>query len=499
MEYLEIFCGIVALFLAIYYYFTIKFKFWESRGVIGPRPIFLFGNFLKVILARTTLPEYVKQIYEKYENEQMIGTYMLSAPVLILRDPEIIKDVLIRDFSKFGNRGINFSDKAEPLSTNILNLEPKRWRPLRGKLSPMFTSGKLKDMFDLILESGAQLEKYLNKIVAQKEPIDFHNVTAKFATDVIGSCAFGIETSALDDEESDFRKLGKTIVAVDLQNTIRLKVRTFLPKLYDLSGYIFPERRFTPYFTNLVADTMKYRKENKVYRPDFIHILMELKEHPDSIEEFKLTNEILAAQAFIFFVAGFETSSSTMSNALYELARNPQIQDKLREEIREHYAKHNGKLKYEHIKNMEYLDKVFKETLRMYPPAGTLPRLSMTNYTFKNTKISIPKDVSVWIPVFAIHRSPDIYPNPDVFNPENFSEAAIATRHPMFYLPFGGGPRKCIGERFGIYQTKIGLISILRNYKVDVCKKTMIPYEFDPNTFLLAAKGGIYLNVSKVD
>lgn len=74
----------------------------------------------------------------------------------------------------------------------------------------------------------------------------------------------------------------------------------------------------------------------------------------------EFTDTFLSAQAFIFFAAGFETSSTTMSNALYELALNHQMQDKLRNEIREHYAKHNGKLKYEHIKEMEYLDKVFK-------------------------------------------------------------------------------------------------------------------------------------------
>ena len=100
--------------------------------------------------------------------------------------------------------------------------------------------------------------------------------------------------------------------------------------------------------------------------------------------------------------------------------------------------------------------------------------------------------------MYALHHDADIYPNPEVFNPENFNEDAIEARHPMTYLPFGDGPRNCIGSRFAIFQTKVGLITILRNYKVDVCEKTMIPYEFIKTSFLLTPKGGIYLKLTKL-
>lgn len=139
------------------------------------------------------------------------------------------------------------------------------------------------------------------------------------------------------------------------------------------------------FLTNLIKDTINYRKENKIVRPDFVNTLIELKDHPEKLEtismSFKinfffsqknykchfnvffffteLTDSMIASQAFVFFVAGFETSSSTISHALYELAQNQEIQDKLREEIREVYEKH-GELTYDVIKNMKYLDKVLK-------------------------------------------------------------------------------------------------------------------------------------------
>ena len=173
--------------------------------------------------------------------------------------------------------------QADPLSLNLLNLEPERWRPLRSKLSPMFTSGKLKDMFGLILECADHFGKYLDKLAAGDEPVDFREVTAKYTTDVIGSCAFGIEMSSMSDENSEFRKVGREIFRPSLEGVIRLKMRFYASKLYDWLGYILPDKRLAPFFTKLVTDTMRYRKEHDVYRPDFIHMLMQLKEHPEKV------------------------------------------------------------------------------------------------------------------------------------------------------------------------------------------------------------------------
>lgn len=84
--------------------------------------------------------------------------------------------------------------------------------------------------------------------------------------------------------------------------------------------------------------------------------------------------------------------------------------------------------------------------MRKYPPGTLITRRSVSEYTFKNTNVTIPKGTMIWIPAFPIHRDPNIYPNPDDFNPENFTEDAINNRHPMNYLAFSNGPRNCIGK-----------------------------------------------------
>ncbi|KAL0110962.1 hypothetical protein PUN28_012778 [Cardiocondyla obscurior] len=445
MELFEILCGISTVIIVLYYFLTSTYDFWTSHGVRGPKPIIGFGNFKDVILNKTFLGDFIKNIYDAYKNEPMIGIFTAKTPVLILRDPNLIKDVLIKDFSHFANRGRTIFEKIEPLSQHLAALELKRWRPLRIKLSPVFTSGKLKEMFSLISECADNLIQYMEKIASKNEPVECRDLTAKYTTDVIGSCAFGIETNALSNENSEFRRMGRKIFAPTWKSMLRNKLRDFFPWFYQMLGYVLPQTEVDKFFIRVVVETMDYREKNNIIRNDFIDTLRELKKHPEKMANIEITESLLASQAFVFFLAGFETSSTTISNALYELALNPNIQDKLRNEINEYHVKYNGDLTYDIIKKMDYLDKVFKETLRKYPPATVLSRESMSSYTFDGTEVTIPEKQKLWIPIYAIHLDPDIYPKPDVFDPERFNEEAIQSRHPMTYLPFGDGPRNCIG------------------------------------------------------
>ncbi|CAL1677693.1 unnamed protein product [Lasius platythorax] len=294
--------------------------------------------------------------------------------------------------------------------------------------------------------------------------------------------------------------MGRLIFTPTWGNNLRYRCVKFLPQIFcNLLSYIVPKTEVTKFFTRFVVETMDYRDANNIVRHDFIDTLRELKKHPEKLGDIDLTDSLIAAQAFIFFAAGFETSSSTMSNALYELALNQEIQDKLREEINDEYIRHNGNFTYENIKKMNYMDKIFKETLRKYPPVPQLGRKTTSSYTFAGTKVNIPKGQDIWIPVYAIQRDPDIYPKPDVFDPERFTDEVVQTRHPMFYLPFGDGPRNCIGARLAVHQTKVGLIKILRHYKVETCEKTQIPYVNNPKAIFLAPENGIHLKIIKIN
>ncbi|XP_043279162.1 cytochrome P450 6A1-like [Venturia canescens] len=499
MEWLELVLAISMLLFGFYYWASSTFDFWKTRNVSGPPPLPLIGNLKDVLLGKNSMGQLLKEIYEEYRNEPTIGIYLRRKPVLLLVDPDIIKDVLIKDFSTFADRGLRTFEKVEPLTQHLVNLEHARWRPLRTKLSPVFTSGKLKQMFYLLAECGEHLEKYVEKLTARNKPIECRELTAKFTTDVIGHCAFGLKMNALADEESEFRRMGRNVFAPNWRNFIRLRIRESAPWLYDMIGRFIFQSEITLFFMRIMKETMEYRKKNSIVKHDFIDLIMELKDHPDKVGDMELTDAILTSQLFVFFLAGFETSSTTMSHALYELAQNQLIQDKLRSEIQNELSRNNGVLNYEAVKSMKYLDMVFNETLRKYPPATGLLRMATSDYTFSKTNVTIPKGTRILVPIFAIHRDPRIYPQPEIFDPERFTEEAVKARHPMNWLAFGDGPRNCIGARFANYQSKVGLIKILQHHKVDVCDKTEIPYIINPRAVFLSPTSGIHLKFSQIN
>ncbi|KOX80849.1 putative cytochrome P450 6a23 [Melipona quadrifasciata] len=531
MDIIQLLLAVVVIFLAIYYYYQSKYNFWKSRGIPGPKPHLYIGNFIDVLTKKRAICTIVKDLYDEFKNEPVFGIYEGTRPVLVINDLDAIKDVLIRDFSVFVDRGfhvftedptcksgsnISLEEKesvnidaeavlqlskvkttiersqdhffassiedhtkdhlaksqfleADPLSQHLFLLEPERWRPLRVKLSPIFTSGKLKEMFPLVVECAGNLEKYLSKVTEDETPVECRDLAAKFTIDVIGSCVFGISTHALEDENSEFRKMGKRISTSSTKQRVREAIMQFMPSVYEVIGHFLQMKDIDSFFINLVRDTMRYRKENNVIRPDFIHMLMELKEHPEKVDSIELTDILLTAQAFVFFVAGFETSSSTIAHTLYELAQNHEIQDKLRREIRNVYSKNGENLTYTDIKGMSYLDKVFKETLRKYPILPTLNRRAIANYTFRDMKITIPKGTKIWIPVYGFHHDPNIYPDPEKFDPERFNDDVVAARHPMCFLPFGDGPRNCIAKVTTILRNG----NILKNLSSSLNSKTL--------------------------
>ncbi|OXU30705.1 hypothetical protein TSAR_012773 [Trichomalopsis sarcophagae] len=495
----EVAAGLVAIGLAVYCYLTSNMDFWSSRGVKGPKPRPLFGTTLDFAIGRMSLAQHTSQVYEAYSDEPLVGLFTNRKPVLMLRDPEIIKSVLVKDFSVFSDRGFRSATKAEPLSQHLFALEPKRWRPLRQKLSPTFTSGKLKDMFYLLRECTEHLSSFLEDCVERNPVIECRDLAAKFTTDCIGVCAFGLNANAIADEDSQFRKVArKVLLGSSILSRVRNYLRFVAPWLMDLLSPVFYDREVNEFFIGTIAQTMDYRKKNNVERNDFIDLLMAIKDDPSKVGDIEMTDTVIASQAFIFFLAGFETSSSTISHTLYELAQNQAIQDKLREEIVEELKIHNGEITYESVKGMKYLHKIFCETLRKYTPLSVIQRNSVKPYTFSGTKVTIPKDTELWIPIYAIQHDPEIYPEPEKYDPERFDDENVKQRHTSFYLPFGDGPRNCIGARFGNYQTKLGIIQVLKNYKVEVCDQTRIPYVIDPKQFLLTPIDGIKLKFRKI-
>ncbi|XP_069672099.1 probable cytochrome P450 6a14 [Periplaneta americana] len=500
---------------ALYFYFKNSWTYWKKRNVPYVEPTFPFGNFRDVMLIRKSMGEVCKNLYDQLDGEKYGGTYLFTKSGFLFRDPEIIKNVLVKDFSNFHDRGFYMNEEWEPLSGHLFLLPGNKWRKLRAKLTPTFTSGKMKMMFHTLVDCGQELGECLTETAKSEEVIEIKDVVARFSTDVISSCAFGIQCNCLKNPDAEFRQWGRKVFEPSIRGAISGLLSALTPKLFAVLKLQQLDKNVSKYFRKMVQDTISYREENDVKRNDFMQLLIQLKnkgvvdadytddhqnEHTiteEKSDDTKLSMNSVAAQAFVFFVAGFETSSTTMTFCLYELSLNPDIQDRVRREIDEILKKHDGKLTYEAVQEMEYLDKVVSETLRKYPPLPILNRECTKTYHIPGTDVVLNKGDPTVIPVLGLHHDPKYYPNPERFDPERFSEEEKAKRHHYVYLPFGEGPRICIGLRFGLMQTKVGLISLLYRYQFNASKETPVPLVMDVKSFILSPVGGMHLQIKK--
>lgn len=194
-------------------------------------------------------------------------------------------------------------------------------------------------------------------------------------------------------------------------------------------------------FLKIVIDTVEYREKNDIKRNDFLDLLLQLKNNGKFDGEEKEIGKIsftdLAAQCFMFFLAGFETSTTALSYALYELSINQELQDKTRDEIEKVLQKYNGEITYEAIMNMDYCGQVINESMRKYTPGNVLLRVCRKDYPVPGTKHVIEEGMNLMLPMHAIHNDPEFFPDPDKFDPERFSPEEVKKRNPFHFLPFG--------------------------------------------------------------
>ncbi|XP_068084560.1 cytochrome P450 6j1 [Anabrus simplex] len=501
---------LLAVFGVAYTFFTRNYRKWEKKGIPFLKPLPFVGNFKDTVLAKKNIGQVIQDAYEKGKGKPFIGVFAFDQPMLVIRDLDVVKSVLVKDFNYFMDRNFSVDKDSDPLLGRTLSsINGNRWRHLRMKLSPTFTSGKLKRMFEFVDECGKELVLCVNKY-SDDGRIEVKETMARYTTDVIASCIFGIQGNALRDKNSEFRQMLRKIFDFDILKGIKTAVSFFAPVLIIALKLKLIEDDVSDYIRNTIWTTVEHRKKNNVVRKDFLDLLMQLRDkgfmeegesngpETEPGKKFELEEDDFVAQAFGFLAAGFETSSTTMSFALYELSLQPEIQNRLRQEIQSVLEKNNGQLTYDGLQEMIYLDMVVSETLRKYPVLPFLDRKVLQPYTLPGTNFTLDKGDVVIISLSGIHYDPQYYPNPQRFDPERFTEENKRSRPNYSYMPFGEGPRICIGMRMGLLQAKAGLAHLIANFEVAPCQGTPVPMEFDAKSFLLSAKGTLPLSISKI-
>ncbi|XP_037036560.1 probable cytochrome P450 6a21 [Bradysia coprophila] len=499
--FLTLLVGVVTV---SYLYLRHKLNYWQDRGIPCLPPSLLYGN-LDSVGQKVHNTINIQLVYENFKiGHKVCGFYLLQTPRLIILDLDLIKNIMIKDFNNFVDRGVYNNAEVDPLSGHLFAIEGDKWRNLRTKLSSTFTSGKMKMMYPIIQSYSQGLVDLVERLSTNdRNGFDIKNVCTRFTADVIGSCGFGLECGALKDENSEMLRMGEFF---DIRDPL-VRFNFFFVNIFPNFAKRF-NMKITPkfiidFFMPMIRQTYDYRMNNDVNRNDFMSLLIQIIKNgklndDEGVSTGSMTFNELAAQAFLFFVAGFETSSTTMTFALYELAYRKEIQDKLRKEVIEIEKRHNGEITYEAIAEMTYLDQIVNETLRIYTPIGQLFRTCINDYTIPDTNIVINSGMSVIIPIHAIHHDSRYFYDPEVFNPDRFSNEELRKRPQCSFLPFGDGPRNCIGMRFGQMQVKLGIATMIKNFEFSFDENTTYPLWMDTRNIVVTAMHPIRLIAKKI-
>ncbi|KAL5288581.1 hypothetical protein ACFFRR_009051 [Megaselia abdita] len=491
MEYSIITLYLVALLLPLIYIFLDRRQsYWKKRGVPHLKPHFIYGN-IKGVGKTVHLMDPINEIYNVYKDSSVLaGITFLLGNVYIAMDLDLIKNIMVKDFSNFADRTTFINEKDDPLTANMLNLSGKQWQEIRTKLTPTFTSGKMKFMYPTISKVANEMTSVLKEMVIKDSQINIRDIVSRFTVDVIGNCAFGIECNSLVNANSEFLEKGRIGLMKPRHGPLLMTFIRSFPKLASALRFKVLREDVSSFFMNMVKETVDYREQNNVVHNDFMNILISLKNNPET----NLTLNQISAQAFLFFIAGFETSSTVLTFAVYELALNEEIQEKARSEILQALGDQEN-IQFDQISNLTYLNMVYQETLRKYPPAPIVMRKAKSSYHVDGTNFDFEADQRIIIPIYAIQHDDKIYPNPGMFDPNRFSPEEIAKRPSNAWMPFGDGPRNCIGSRFAKIQVFSGLIQLLTNFKFTVSEQTQVPMKFCNKHFLLIPEKEVFIKM----
>ncbi|XP_037047696.1 cytochrome P450 3A8-like isoform X2 [Bradysia coprophila] len=473
-----------------YWSFSKNYKYWKIRGVNGPIPFPIFGNLLDVLLTPRTILEL--KYYRKYGN--LYGYYEGNKTVLVVGQPELIKTILVKDFHSLPQR--YGSGTLHPvLKMNIADIVGDDWKRIRSIAAATFTAGKIRQMYPFVESCVNDFMVHLENIIQTTSNVNIRDFYGCLALEVIVLWAFAVRLNLQNGLDNQFVVHARRISE---SNSIKKFLVKLIPKLIFKTIGVTTEKNSSGksrlYFVNLVRQMIKYRKEGEQKFNDFLQVLMDA-EQSEGEKESELTNVRLSspnktltedeiiAQTVAFVVAGNETTASLLIYATYELAMNTDVQDKLFVEINSSFNT-NGSIDFDELCRLPYLDAVISETLRHHSPVERTTRIVSQEYKLGDTDIILHPGQLVHIPIYAIHHDEKYYPDPFKFDPERFMPHNKHNLIPYTYLPFGQGPRNCLGARFGLLEAKLALARTVHKFTVFRCTETDEWLATDSNTLL---------------
>ncbi|XP_066989436.1 cytochrome P450 3A29-like [Macrobrachium rosenbergii] len=481
-------------------------------GYTGPPRHFLFGNIKELGQLNGDHKNGWRRLIDKYGSQvgnlegKSLALYTGGIPIVVVTNPEVIKYVGIRNFDNFTNRLFSGLDRDK----SLVSLHDDRWRFIRHTLTPTFSPAKMKLMSETINGVISVTLDIIEDHIKEKKTLDVYRLFHGLTLEVIGKCALAINIDSQKNPDhpllADCREAFSNFKSNSLGRSFASMFPSFAIYVRRILGIrfssIIPEDNTL--LIRYIRKVIKDRKANKGPKTvDALQLMLEAAEIISSEEskdssatdlnsdvtngnlkegtvlqngsvsaakEDQMTEDEVVQNATIFLLAGYETTSIMLSFTCYLLAKNQDVQQRLYEEIQQRLPREED-VSYDSVMQMEYLDMVVNESLRFYPPvADSVIREVKEDCEFEGMKF--PADSWIIFPISYMHFDETLWPDPQTFNPERFHPDRKKDIHVSSFLPFGIGPRKCIGMRFALMEGKMALVRLLQRYKLKTCSLT---------------------------
>lgn len=370
----------------------------------------------------------------------------LGKSVLFCRDAGLLQHALQKNQKNYTKSYIQTKDLAKYVGKGLLTAEGEHWQRQRKLIQPAFHKSQLVLLLDTIQQTI--LEELKN--IKTGKPMDVFPVFNDLAFQTVVKSIFNIAIS-----DADIASLQHTTEATQKMLVQELR-QPFLVWWFNLSGKTKKHLDLTQNSRTILKRLVEERKQSNTKHDDLLDMLLSATyDDGTSMEENQLVDEIL-----ILFAAGHETTSNALTFTCELLARNPESQVKILEEVERIKDESDDIMHW--IKNAAYTKLVIEESMRLYPPAYFIDRVNIEEDSFNG--MLLPKGSTLLFSVFEIHRHPDFWTNPAEFIPERFLDEN--TKFSKNYFPFGAGPRMCIGNNFAMYEMILAVIALVEQFEI---------------------------------
>lgn len=499
-----VFLSLLVPALILYYvYFRISRRHMIelAEKIPGPEGVPLIGNALQMLGSSDTM---FRNMYRtSFEYDQIIKLWLGPKLLIFLMDPRDVEIILSSHV--YIDKSTEYRFFEPWLGNGLLISTGPKWRAHRKLIAPTFHLNVLKSFIDLFNANSRAVVERMRK--EDDKEFDCHDYMSECTVEILLETAMGVSKSTQD--RSGFEYAMAVMKMCDILHLRHTKLWLRPDWLFNLSKYGKDQNRlldiihgltkkviarkkqeFKSGKRNIIEESMQNGNANtkntsveglsfgqaaglkddldvddndvgEKKRQAFLDLLMEAGQNGTV-----LTDKEVKEQVDTIMFEGHDTTAAASSFFLSVMGCHPEIQEKVIQELDEIFGDSDRPATFQDTLEMKYLERCLMETLRMYPPVPIIARKINTDLKLASGDYTVPAGATVIVTTFKMHRQPHIYPNPDVFNPDNFLPEKTANRHYYAFVPFSAGPRSCVGRKYAMLKLKIILSTIMRNFHV---------------------------------